>query len=139
MMYLNETDKVNNLTKLARHRIAARAIALYPDLIDLAYEVTDRLEEQWGPSASNDEWRELLRGDPQELRRVLTARNEHMDQLRIDSPFLLLSQHGLDFTDEEQRRRIWKLAKRVATISSRDEGWNRCSQQDEYRSALPKT
>jgi ParB-like chromosome segregation protein Spo0J len=136
MMYLNETDKVNNLTKLARHRIVARAIALNPELVDRAYEALDVIEEKWGYVPAHDEWRALLRREPAEIRRALTARTEEMDRLRIDSPFYLLSQHGLDFTDEEQRRRIWKLAKRVATISTRDEGWARCSQQDEYQSEL---
>jgi ParB-like chromosome segregation protein Spo0J len=136
MMYLNETDKVNNLTKLARHRIVARAIALNPELVDRAYEALDVIEEKWGYVPAHDEWRALLRREPADIRRALTARTEEMDRLRIDSPFYLLSQHGLDFTDEEQRRRIWKLAKRVATISTRDEGWTRCSQQDEYQSEL---
>lgn len=124
-MYLNETDKVNNLTKLARHRIAARAIARNPELVDRAYEAIEVIEEKWGHVAAHDEWRELLRGDIAEIRRKLTARTEEMDRLRIDSPFYMLSQHGLDFTNEEQRRRIWRIAKRVAAISSRDEAWTR--------------
>ncbi len=124
-MYLNETDKVNNLTKLARHRIVARAITLNPELIDRAYEALDMIEEKWGYVPAHDEWRALLRKDPAEIRRALTARTEEMDRLRIDSPFYVLSQHGLDFTDEEKRRRIWRIAKRVAGISSRDEAWSR--------------
>lgn len=131
MMYLNETDKVNNLTKLARHRIVARAIALNPELIDHAYEALDVIAEKWGAVPAHDEWRELLRKDPADIRRALTARTEEMDRLRIDSPFYLLSRYGLDFTDEEQRRRVWKIAKRVAAISTRDESWER-EQSHEY-------
>jgi hypothetical protein len=138
MMYLNETDKVNNLTKLARHRIVARAVALYPELVDRAYEAMDDYERKWGYIGAHDEWRAILRKDPTEIRRALTARTEEMDRLRIDSPFYLLSHHGLDFTDEEQRRRIWRLAKKVATISTRDEGWTRCSQHEEYQSEPPR-
>lgn len=130
MMYLNETDKVNNLTKLARHRIVARAIVSNPELIDRAYEALDVIEDKWGYVPAHDEWRELLRRDPADIRRTLTARTEEMDRLRIDSPFYLLAQHGLDFTDEEQRRRIWRIAKRVAAISSRDEAWNRHPSDD---------
>ena len=125
MMYLNETDKVNNLTKLARHRIVARAIALNPDLIDRAFEAIDVIEKKWGWVSSHDEWRRILQGDVTDIRRRLTARNEEMDRLRIDSPFYMLSQHGLDFTDEEQRRRIWRIAKRVAAISTHDEAFER--------------
>ena len=135
MMHLNETDKVNNLTKLARHRIAARAIALYPELIEHAKNALDRIEEQNGWSPSIDEWHDILEMDIFDIRRALTARTEEMDRLRIDSPFMLLREHGLDFTDTEERTRIWRLAKRVATISTRDEGWDRCSQDHQQPNA----
>lgn len=133
MMYLNETDKVNNLTKLARHRIVARAIALNPELIDRAFEAIAVIEEKWGWVSSHDEWRRILQGDVRDIRRRLTARTEEMDRLRIDSPFYMLAQYGLDFRDEEQRRRIWRIAKRVAAISSRDEAFDRGEAADTTR------
>lgn len=132
-MYLSETDKVNNLTKLARHRIAARALALDPSLVEHALNAIDRVEEQWGHVPAHDEWRELLTRPVEEIRAALTARNETMDRLRIDSPFFRIPEHGLDFTDERERRRIWWIAKRVAGISTRDEQWERTLEYEAAR------
>ncbi|NKK58820.1 hypothetical protein GFM44_23265 [Rhizobium leguminosarum bv. viciae] len=134
-MYLSETDKVNNLTKLARHRLAARALARDHGLIAHAYVALDRLETLNGWWPALDEWRELLSRPVEEVRRLLTARTEDMDRLRIDSPFLRLDDPGLDFTDEAHRRRIWGIAKRVAGISTRDEQWVRTP---EYEAQLKK-
>ena len=134
-MYLSETDKVNSLTKLARHRLAARALARDPGLIDHANAALDRLETLNGWWPALDEWRDLLSRPVEEVRRLLTARTEEMDRLRIDSPFFMLSGHGLDFTDDYQRRRIWALGKRVAGVSTRDEGWVRTR---EYEDQLKK-
>jgi hypothetical protein len=131
-MYLSETDKVNNLTKLARHRIAARALALNPGLVGHALKAIDQVQEKSGYVPAHDEWRVLLARPVDEVRTALTARNETMDRLRIDSPFFRLFDHGLDFTDERERRRIWWIAKRVAGISTRDEQWIR---PDEYEAA----
>jgi ParB-like chromosome segregation protein Spo0J len=132
-MHLTETDKVNNLTKLARHRIASRALALDPDLIVHAREALDRVERDWGYVPALDEWRELLKRPIEEIRRAMTARTENMDRLRIDSPFYLLSRQGLDFTDEDERRRIWWIAKRVAGVSTRDEYWTRTADYEAQR------
>ncbi|UXT53232.1 hypothetical protein FY136_28645 (plasmid) [Agrobacterium tumefaciens] len=134
-MYLSETDKVNNLTKLARHRLAARALARDPGLIAHAYVALDQLESLNGWWPALDEWRELLARPVGEVRRLLTARTQEMDRLRIDSPFFRLADHGLDFSDEHHRRRIWAIAKRVAGVSTRDEQWVRTP---EYEAQLAK-
>ncbi|MDR7141838.1 hypothetical protein [Rhizobium sp. BE258] len=131
--YLSETDKVNNLIKLIRSRLAARALAKDPDLIKHAYGSLDEVNRLWGWVPSHDEWRELLARPVADIRLELTARNQRMDRLRIDCPFFRLSDHGLDFTDEAQRRRIWWIAKRLAGISTRDELFVRSDEYEQKR------
>jgi hypothetical protein len=131
--FLSETDKVNSLTKLIRSRLAARALAKNPDLVLDALGSLDEVNRIWGWVPAHDEWRELLRLPVSEIRLELTARNQRMDRLRIDCPFFRLSDHGLDFTDESQRRRIWWIAKRLAGISTRDELFTRGADYDDKR------
>ncbi len=131
--YLSETDKVNNLTKLIRCRLASRELANNSDLVRHAMSSLNEVENLWGWVPAHDEWREILKLPISEIRHLLTARNQHMDRLRIDSPFFRLSDHGLDFTQEAQRRRIWWMAKRLAGISTRDEQWNRTPEYEAQR------
>lgn len=134
--YLSETDKVNNLIKLIRSRLAARALARNPDLVKHAFASLEEVNRLWGWVPAHDEWRELLSRPVSEIRLELTARNQRMDRLRIDSPFFRLSEHGLDFTDEGQRRRIWWIAKRLAGISTRDEQWVRSPEYELKRQSF---
>jgi hypothetical protein len=119
--YHTEDDKRRSLERLIRHRIAVRAISQRPELIGLAAAAHDRVGRGYEPTADHADWKELLRGDPAELARLLVSRSDRMERLRATSPFMLLAEHGLDFSKPEERRQVIDRAKRITRLSSRDD------------------
>jgi hypothetical protein len=63
-----------------------------------------------------NEWDDLLRLPPSNVRRRLTSRDEEMTRLRLSSPFVIAD--GIDFSDVALRRRIWQAAKRLTVKST---------------------
>jgi hypothetical protein len=119
--YHTIADKRAALAKRLRHRIAAREIARHPWLIGKAVEVLESYDLDNYQTAYN-EWHELLTTTPADdvRRQIVAAFDQNMDRLRIDSPFFQLADHGLDFTDEAERRRINGIVRRLADITHDD-------------------
>lgn len=111
-MRINE-ETVNDRAKLILHRLIARRLAREPDLIDA---VRSRLVVCDGVPDHVKEWDELLRLEPQHIRRALTSRSERMERLRLSSPFSSVS----DFRDPAFRKRVWRLARRGMSLPSEE-------------------
>lgn len=111
--HVNE-ETVNDRAKLIMHRLIARRLLREPDLIMAA---RSRLSAPDGAADHVREWDDLLRLEPQLIRRALTSRSEHMERLRLSSPFANVS----DFRDPAFRKRVWRLARRGLPFSNRKE------------------
>jgi hypothetical protein len=110
-------EHVNDTAKLMIHRLIARAIGRDPSLIDRAKISLDRSSsERYEGYSFVNEWDDLLRLPPSNVRRRLTSRDEEMTRLRLSSPFVIAD--GIDFSDVALRRRIWQAAKRLAVKST---------------------
>lgn len=110
-MSINE-EAVNDRAKLLMHRIVARMLPSNPHLISQARSALS----PEGPAPSYvGEWNLLLEANMTEVRRMITVRSEMMDRLRISSPFSFV----IDFRDPTLRRRIWKLARKGISRSSK--------------------
>jgi hypothetical protein len=114
--YHSTTDKANAITKRRRHEIVADEIRKRPELVAAALEIVGRM----GNQPQFEEWRELLQKPPHIVAREIVKRTENMDRLRIDSPFFLMREHGLDFTDEAERRALYRAAKAEAEADQSD-------------------
>lgn len=98
-------ERVNDRAKLIIHRLLARRIRSEPEIVDKARKAISTVVD--GSPDYLDEWRELLFGDENEIRRIITERSSKMDRLRISSPLAMAA--GLE--DPELRRRIWRKAR----------------------------
>jgi len=105
------TEHVNDTAKLMIHRLIAREIGRDPSLIERAKDTYARNSQHLGHSFVQD-WNDILDRPANEVRHLLTSRDENMMRLRLSSPFVLTD--GIDFTDVNLRRRIWRAARHVA-------------------------
>jgi hypothetical protein len=98
-------ELVNDRAKLIMHRLIARRLKSEPGALT---RVRARLDEVGdNPPAYVDEWREILKGDVDAVRRRLIERSPEMTRLRLSSPFLGV----LPLSDPELRRRIHRQAR----------------------------
>ena len=100
-------ERVNDRAKLIIHRLLARRIPSEPEIIDQARKAISQAKTVDRSPDYLDQWRELLAGDANELRRIISERSPRMDRLRINSPLAMAA--GVE--DPELRRRIWRKAR----------------------------
>jgi hypothetical protein len=113
-------ETVNDTAKLIMHRLIARSLARDPMLLDRAKVSLARISLHFPDRSFVADWEELLRLPTQELRVLLTSRDQNMKRLRLSSPFV--TAEGVDFSDQTLRRRIRRAAKRIVTRASRAVG-----------------
>jgi hypothetical protein len=111
-------ESINDTAKLMMHRLIARLLARDPLLIDRARASLARMSARFPDRTFITEWEELLRLPSPELRRLLISRNEDMRCLHLSSPFVVAE--GVDFGDQNLRRRIRRAAKRIAARAMHD-------------------
>ena len=102
---LVHAESVNDRAKLIMHRLIARKLACDPDALTRVRAQIDGIEDDTPGHVS--EWRDILQGDVQTVRRRLTERSCEMTRLRLSSPFVGV----LPLTDPHLRRRIYQKAK----------------------------
>lgn len=105
-------ERVNDTAKLMMHRLIARELGRDSSLVAKARDSLNRSAEHYQGYSFVQDWNEFLERPVSEIRSLLTNRDEKMTRLRLSSPFVVAE--GIDFGDEDLRRRIWKAAKRVA-------------------------
>jgi hypothetical protein len=110
-------ETVNDTAKLIMDRLIARSLARDPTLIDRAKASLAKMSLRFPDCSFVADWEKLLRLPTQELRILLTSRDQDMKRLRLSSPFV--TAEGVDFTDQTLRRRIWRAAKRIVASTSR--------------------
>jgi hypothetical protein len=110
-------EVINDTTKLIMHRLIARLLVRDPLLVDRAKVSLFKMSAHFPDRSFVADWEELLRLPAWKLRKLLTSRDEHMKRLRLSSPFV--TAEGVDFTDENFRRRIRRAAKRIVAQASR--------------------
>jgi hypothetical protein len=111
MPSLNQ-EIVNDTAKLMMHRLIARLLVRDPLLADRARASLAEITEHFPSRSFVADWEELLRLPTSELRALLTTRSQEMRRLRLSSPFV--TAEGVDFADQNLRRRIRRAAKRIA-------------------------
>jgi len=110
-------EEINDVAKLIMHRLIARQVRLEPGIIIRARNKVAEIEQKSGSRDFTLMWKQLLDGDPTELRRRLVARDEVSTWLRLTSPFAGIT--NLPLNDIDLRRRIWKDARRLVTLRTR--------------------
>lgn len=110
-------ETINDAAKLIMHRLIARSLARDPSLIERTKVSLARIAARFPDRSFVQDWDQLLRLPPGQVRALLTSRNQDMRRLRLSSPFM--TAEGVDFGDETLRRRIRRAAKRIATRASR--------------------
>lgn len=100
-------ERVNDRAKLIMHRMIARRLVSDPALLAEARQRIRDALAGGGALGSADEWDRLLQNDLQQIRHLLTRRDETMDRLRVSSPLPVLA----GIRDPDLRRRIWKKAR----------------------------
>jgi hypothetical protein len=114
-------ETINDTAKLIMHRLIARSLAHDPMLVDRAKASLAKVSARFPDRTFVADWEELIRLPTEELRTLLTSRDQNMTRLRLSSPFT--TAEGVDFTDVALRRRIRRAAKRiVARGLRRDDG-----------------
>lgn len=108
-------EVINDTAKLMMHRLIARALVRRPSLVARAKESNARMAERYPDRDFIREWNDLLRLPREQLRRRLTSRDPEMYRLRLSSPFVIAE--GIDFTDQNFRRRLRRAAKRIVERS----------------------
>jgi hypothetical protein len=108
---------VNDTAKLIMHRLIARSLVRDPMLVDRAKVSLTKISAHFPDRSFVADWEELLRLPTGELRALLTSRNQNMKRLRLSSPFV--TAEGVDFSDQDLRRRIRRAAKRIVARASR--------------------
>ena len=104
-------ESINDAAKLIMHRLIARSLAHDPSLVSRAKVVLAEMARRFPNRRFIGEWNEILRLPPHQVRMLLTRRNADMRRLRLSSPFV--TAEGVDFANEDLRRRIRRAAKRV--------------------------
>lgn len=124
MKHISLTDKTNAVRKLVEHRVIARELRR-PDgdrLFEEAGIALAVMREDHGDAAFITDWQQVMRLGKDEVARLIVSRDDKMTQLRDGSPFLRLwgykfgKDKDIDFRDETTRRRLWRVASRVAMI-----------------------
>lgn len=100
-------EVVNDRAKLMIHRLLARRMASEPDLVAQARDVLSSRRVGGASPEYIDEWKQLLALEPNELRRIITARTDDMYRLRVSSPLALVA----DIENPDLRRRVWRKAR----------------------------
>ena len=102
-------ETINNRFKLACHRLVARRIASDPALLERASEIVAEWSRETDRPDFVDEWRDIFARPVADIRRVIVARDEDIERLRISSPFLAIRTECLDDND---RLRLWRIVRR---------------------------
>lgn len=110
-------EAVNDTAKLIMHRLIARLLSRDPVVIEHARSALSAMARHFPDRTFVAEWESLLRLPVCALRNLLTHRSQDMKRLRLSSPFMTAD--GIDFTDDELRRRIGRAAQRVVARASR--------------------
>jgi hypothetical protein len=105
-------EVINDTAKLIMHRLIARSLARDASLIDKAKASLAEATVRFPHQAFIRDWKELLALPPYRVRALLTSRDQGMKRLRQSSPFV--TAEGIDFTEQNLRRRIRRAAKRIA-------------------------
>ncbi len=100
-------EDVNDRAKLMIHRLLARRMASEPGLVAQAQDALGSRHIEGASAEYIDEWKRLLSLEPNELRRIITARTDNMYRLRVSSPLALVA----DIENPDFRRRIWRKAR----------------------------
>jgi hypothetical protein len=113
---------INDTAKLIMHRMIARSLARDPSLVERARASLEAMAPRFPDRPFMREWSEMLRLPVAELRVRLVSRDQDMKRLRLSSPFV--TAEGADFEEEALRRRIRRVARRVAAraADSREAG-----------------
>jgi hypothetical protein len=111
MNNLVNQESVNDTAKLMMHRLISREIGRDPSLVEQAKIAHARTARLYAGRPFVQEWNDLLKLPPVELRAKLISRESDMVRLRVSSPFPIAG--GFDFTDYGFRRRIRRAARRV--------------------------
>lgn len=129
MYYATEQDRQHAIRKLAYHRLVARCLRGPKGRVlhGLAIDALDRMARDYPNAPYVAAWKDMLSHNRHEIARRLVERDEHVELLRETSPFMNV--FGFDmgarmpivFRDEALRSRMWKLAKRVASIERSEE------------------
>jgi hypothetical protein len=106
-------ETVNDTAKLIMHRLIARRLLRDPSLVEQARQSLAKIAIRFSDRPFVREWEIILRRSPREIARFLGDRGDEAKRLRLSSPFVIAE--GIDFTNEELRRRIWRAAKRIAS------------------------
>jgi hypothetical protein len=104
-------ETVNDAAKLMMHRLISRQMGRDPSLIERARILHSQIGLRYAGRPFVQEWDELLKLSPTELRPRLTSRESKMVRLRLSSPFVFAA--GIDFKDYNFRLRLRRAAKRV--------------------------
>jgi hypothetical protein len=112
---------VNDTAKLVMHRLVARQLSRDPLALLLATTYLKRVAERYPGRSFVDEWQLILRLPIKDIQAKQINRDEEMTRLRSSSPFVLVKV-GVDLRNVAVRRRIWKLARRLAMRSSERTG-----------------
>jgi hypothetical protein len=113
-------ETINDTAKLIIDRLISRSIARDPMLVERAKASLAKISLHFPDRSFVADWDKLLRLPTHELRGLLTSRNQDMKRLRLSSPFV--TAEGVDFTDQNLRRRIRRAAKRIVARASRPAG-----------------
>jgi hypothetical protein len=105
-------EVINDTAKLIMHRLIARSLARDASLIDRAKASLAEAAVRFPHQAFIRDWKEMLALPPDRARALLASRGQDMKRLRQSSPFV--TAEGVDFTDQNLRRRIRRAAKRIA-------------------------
>lgn len=106
-------ETVNDTAKLIMHRLIARRLLRDPSLVEQARQSLAKIAIRFSDRPFVREWEIILRRSPKEIATFLGNRGDEARRLRLSSPFVIAE--GVDFTNEELRRRIWRAAKRIAS------------------------
>lgn len=113
---------INDTAKLIIHRLIARLLQRDRGLIDRAKVSLAQMSVRFPNRPFVADWEELLCLPTQQLRTLLTSRDEDRKRLRLSSPFVTAD--GVDFTNHTLRRRIRRAAKRIVARASRNKQSN---------------
>lgn len=125
MKYLTDQDREHSIRKLAYHRIIARCLRTEKgeELHKLARVAFDEMEKVHENAPFIHSWRNLLSRDRLEIAKTIVTRDNDIELMRETSPFMRVFDFDMGikikivFIEGENRRRMWKLAKKVGKIN----------------------